>query len=582
MAKVKALAGGLTERGFGKGATVAIMAPNMPEFATVFHAVAWAGGTVTTVNPSYTAQELNHQLMASAATLLVTVPQLADTAREGMTDTGVRALAVIGPETGAAGDTQVLADLMGAPVDAQVPVDLDGHIVLLPYSSGSTGLPKGVMLSHRNLVANLDQILAVAEILPGEMTPGFLPFFHIYGLQVLLNTYLAAGAGVVTMPRFDLEQFLTLTQQHRARRLLVVPPVAIALAKHPMVDRFDLSSVQHVASAAAPLGAELGDAVGRRLGCVTMQGYGMTEMSRASHFSPVSAPRAGSVGITVPGTECRIVEPSTGADAGPGEEGELWVRGPQVMKGYLNNPEATAACLDAEGWLRTGDIAQFDADGYLFIRDRLKELIKVKGFQVAPAELEAVLLAHPDIADAAVIGVPDDEAGEVPAAFLVAAGDRRLTCEDLDAWFEGKLPLQAGAAARVSGRDPEIGLGQDLAAPSPFALGAGGATRGSKARPQCRGLVGGTPLHAAPAGWGQYVWPNGRKARTLNLRHTEALSAFPMIARRPYSCRRWPDPIYWRVIQPRGTSGRSRPVLQLPAGPDCDHASRSAYQNAAI
>jgi 4-coumarate--CoA ligase len=220
---------------------------------------------------------------------------------------------------------------------------------------------------------------------------------------------------------------------------LVVPPVAIALAKHPMVDRFDLSSVQHVISAAAPLGAELGEAVGRRLGCVTMQGYGMTVMSPASHFSPVSAPRAGSVGITVPGTECRIVEPSTGADAGPGEEGELWVRGPQVMKGYLNNPEATAACLDAEGWLRTGDIAQFDADGYLFIRDRLKELIKVKGFQVAPAELEAVLLAHPDIADAAVIGVPDDEAGEVPAAFLVAAGDRRLTCEDLDAWFEGKL-----------------------------------------------------------------------------------------------------------------------------------------------
>jgi 4-coumarate--CoA ligase len=215
--------------------------------------------------------------------------------------------------------------------------------------------------------------------------------------------------------------------------------VAIALAKHPIVDRFDLSSVQSVLSAAAPLGAELGEAVGRRLGCVATQGYGMTELSPVSHFTPADAPKPGSVGIPVPGTESRIVDPASGADLGPGEEGELWVRGPQVMKGYLNNPEATAACLDANGWLRTGDIAILDTDGYLFIRDRLKELIKVKGFQVAPAELEAVLLAHPDVADAAVIGVHDDEAGEVPAAYLVAAGERRLTCEDLDAWFDGKL-----------------------------------------------------------------------------------------------------------------------------------------------
>jgi acyl-CoA synthetase (AMP-forming)/AMP-acid ligase II len=434
-AEVKALAGGLTERGFGKGATVAIMAPNMPEFATVFHAVAWAGGTVTTVNPSYTAPELNHQLMASAATLLVTVPQLVETAREGMTDTGVRTLAVIGEAEGA----EPLVSLMGAPMGAQVPVDLDDHIVLLPYSSGTTGLPKGVMLSHRNLVSNLDQILPCAGIEPGEMTPAFLPFFHIYGLQVLMNAYLSAGAGLVTMPRFDLEQFLSLTETYRARRLWIVPPVAIALAKHPMVDRFDMSSVERVMSAAAPLGAEQGEAVGRRLGCVTVQGYGMTEMSPVSHLVPPRTPRPGSVGVAVPGTECRIVDTGTGADLGAGEEGELWVRGPQVMKGYLNNPEATAACLDAEGWLRTGDIAMFDADGYLFIRDRLKELIKVKGFQVAPAELEAVLLSHPEVADAAVIGVPDDEAGEVPMAYLVATGAHRLTLEDIEAWFEGRL-----------------------------------------------------------------------------------------------------------------------------------------------
>jgi 4-coumarate--CoA ligase len=318
-------------------------------------------------------------------------------------------------------------------------VDLDAHILLLPYSSGTTGLPKGVMLTHRNLVANLDQIQPVAQLRPGEMTPAFLPFFHIYGLEIVMNGYLGAGAGLVTMPRFDLEQFLTLAERHRAPRLWVVPPVAIALAKHPIVDRFDLSAVEQVNSAAAPLGAELGEAVGRRLGCRATQAYGMTEMSPASHATPLAAPKPGSVGVTLPGTECRIVDPVTRANLGPGEEGELWVRGPQIMKGYLDNPQATEACLDAEGWLRTGDIAAFDEDGYLFIRDRLKELIKFKGFQVAPAELEAVLIAHPDIADAAVVGEPDEEAGEVPVAYLVAAGDRKLSLEEIDAWFEGQL-----------------------------------------------------------------------------------------------------------------------------------------------
>jgi acyl-CoA synthetase (AMP-forming)/AMP-acid ligase II len=434
MADVKALAGGLTERGFGKGATVAILAPNMPEFCMVLHAVAWAGGTVTTVNPSYTAHELNHQLTASGATLLVTVPQLVGIAREGMTDTDVRTLAVIDEGEGA----EPLGEFMGTPLDAQVPVDFDAHILVLPYSSGTTGLPKGVMLSHRNLVANVDQTLPGVGIEAGDVTPMFLPFFHIYGLH-FQNVYLAAGGGMVTMPRFDLEQFLTLTERHRARRLWIVPPVAIALAKHPIVERFDLTSVQSVLSGAAPLGADVGEALARRLGCVALQGYGMTEMSPVSHVVPPWAPRPGSAGVPVPGTECRIVDPVTGSDMEAGKEGELWVRGPQVMMGYLNNPDATSACLDADGWLRTGDIASVDADGYFFIRDRLKELIKVKGFQVAPAELEAVLVAHPDIADAAVIGVPDDEAGEVPAAFLVAAGDRRLTLDELDAWFEGQL-----------------------------------------------------------------------------------------------------------------------------------------------
>lgn len=415
MENVRRLAGGLVARGVGKGAVTALMAPNIPEFATVFHGVAFAGGTVTTVNPSYTAEELSHQLRDSGATLLVTIPAFLETARAGADGTKVTEIVVIGDAEGAS----PLASLMGEPLDRQVPVDVVNDLVALPYSSGTTGFPKGVMLTHRNLVVNVDQLLRVIGVKPGDTTVAFLPFFHIYGLTVLMNLYLRRGASLVTMPRFDLELFLQLTQRHRPQILWLVPPVAIALAKHPLVASHDISSVTGVFSGAAPMGGELGAAVAERLGCTVVQGYGMTEMSPVSHANTFEAPRAGTVGPTVPNTETRIVDPETGEDCGPGAMGEVWVRGPQVMKGYLGNPKATAETLTEDGWCKTGDLGSMDADGYLSIHDRLKELIKVKGFQVAPAELEAVLLMHSDVADAAVIGRPDDEAGERPVAFVV-------------------------------------------------------------------------------------------------------------------------------------------------------------------
>jgi acyl-CoA synthetase (AMP-forming)/AMP-acid ligase II len=434
-ADIKALAGGLAARGFGVGHRMALMAPNIPEFCTVFHASAWAGGTITPINPTYTAHEIRHQLLDSAAQILVTVPERLEVARNAIAGTSVAEIVVIGEAVGAT----PLATLMGAPLDAPAPVDPAEHVVALPYSSGTTGLPKGVMLTHRNLVVNLDQLASVVDIEPGEFALAFMPFFHIYGLEVMMNNYLAAGAGLVVMPRFDLEQFLRLAVTYKVRRLWIVPPVAIALAKHPIVDQFDLSAVEHVISAAAPLGGDLADAVGKRLGCTVTQAYGMTELSPASHGVPGASPRTGSVGLSIAGTACRIVDPDTGADRGVDEEGELWIKGPQVMKGYLNNAEATAATIDGDGWLHTGDIACFDADGHLFIRDRLKELIKYKGFQVAPAELEAALLTHPGIADAAVIGMSDAEAGEVPVAFLVAAGSGAPTLEDIQQHLADRL-----------------------------------------------------------------------------------------------------------------------------------------------
>jgi 4-coumarate--CoA ligase len=434
MDRVKRLAGGLTERGVLPGGTVAILAPNMPEYPVVFHGVAWGGGTVTTINPTYTAPEIRHQLVDSGAVMLVTVPAFAEAARAACDGTSVRDVVIIGAET-----CLSLEDVMGQPLERQAPVELAEHVVVLPYSSGTTGRPKGVMLTHRNLVANVTQSGAVAGITPADTAVAFLPFFHIYGMTVLMNLFLQQRAKLVTMPRFDLELFLRLIEEHRATRLYIVPPVALALAKHPLVDQFDVSSVEEVFSGAAPLGPETEVAVGARFGARAVQGYGMTEMSPISHMTVAGHVRHGSSGQAVPSTECRIVDPATLADMPPGEEGELWVRGPQVMKGYLNNPEATAETLTPEGWLRTGDLAVIDADGFMFIRDRLKELIKYKGFQVAPAEVEAALCAHAGVADAAVVGRADEAAGEVPVAFVVRAPGSEVAEAELQAHVEGCL-----------------------------------------------------------------------------------------------------------------------------------------------
>jgi 4-coumarate--CoA ligase len=408
MDQVQRMAGGLAAAGFGAGHTIAIMAPNIPEYCVVFHAVAWGGATITTLNPTYTANEVAHQMADAGAELLITIPHFLETAKEGAGDTPVIAIG-----------TPEYAALFGDPITAQVPVDLDDFTVVLPYSSGTTGLPKGVMLSHRNLVINLDQCIVAADFQPGEVTAAFLPFFHIYGMTVLMNVHLGGGGALVTMPRFDLPLFLQISQDHKAQRMWVVPPVALALAKHPLVDNYDLSALEEVFIAAAPSGPELSDAIAARLGCKALQGYGMTELSPVSHVVPRTAPKSGAAGVTAPNTSCRIVDIETGQDLPAGAEGELWVKGPQVMQGYLNNAKATAESITEDGWLRTSDIAKIDEDGYMFITDRLKELIKYKGFQVAPAELEATLVAMEGITDAAVVGLPDEEAGELPVAFVV-------------------------------------------------------------------------------------------------------------------------------------------------------------------
>jgi acyl-CoA synthetase (AMP-forming)/AMP-acid ligase II len=425
--QVRRVAAGLAGRGFGKGDVFAIISPNLPEFAVAFHAVASLGGVVTTINPLSTAREMAGQLRDAGATNLLTVPPLLEAAGEAAATAGVRELFVFGEADGATPFASLAIDGQPPPVA----IDPRADLVVLPYSSGTTGLPKGVMLTHYNLVANDRQMIPLDIIREDDTLIAVLPFFHIYGMTVIMNGGLARGATVVTMPRFDLEQFLSLIQQQRVTRAFVVPPIVLALAKHPLVEQYDLSSLRMILSGAAPLGAELTAECAARVGCVVRQGYGMTESSPVTHASPPNQIRPGTIGTLAPNTEARIVDIETLAPLGPGQTGELWVRGPQVMRGYLNQPQATAETI-VEGpsqdsgqapWLRTGDIAAVNEDGQFTVVDRLKELIKYKGYQVAPAELEALLLTHPAVGDAAVIGIPDEESGEVPKAFVVTRAD---------------------------------------------------------------------------------------------------------------------------------------------------------------
>jgi acyl-CoA synthetase (AMP-forming)/AMP-acid ligase II len=413
---VRRCAAGFAARGLRPGEVVGIYSPNVPEYAIAYYGVSLAGAAATTANALYTADELAFQLRDAGARFLVTAPVLVEPALAAARAAGVEEVFVFGEAEGAAPFASLLEEAGEPPT---VEIDPADHVVSLPYSSGTTGFPKGVMLTHRNLVANVLQVAAIRPLGPGDVMVGVLPFFHSYGQTVVMSMSLRHGTTVVCMPRFDLEQYLSLSERYRATFAYVAPPVVLVLAKHPSVDGFDLSSLRSLMSGAAPLDGELALACSERLGCEVVQGYGLTEVSPVSHATPIGAPsRPGSIGPLVPSTEARIVDVVTGRDVEPGGAGELLLRGPQLMKGYLNNEAATAAAIEG-GWLRTGDVATADADGWFAVVDRIKELIKVKGYQVAPAELEALLLTHPAVTDACVIGIPDEEAGEVPKGFVV-------------------------------------------------------------------------------------------------------------------------------------------------------------------
>ncbi|MFI6084142.1 4-coumarate--CoA ligase family protein [Streptomyces sp. NPDC051217] len=428
-------AAGLREAGLREGDVLALHSPNTVAYPVAFYGATRAGASVTTVHPLSTAEEFAKQLRDSSARWIVTVSPLLEVARRSAELVG--GIEEIFVCDRAPGHRSIL-DMIATETDSAVDVAIDPaeDIAALPYSSGTTASPKGVMLTHRSIATNLAQLDPVMPMRPGDRILAVLPFFHIYGLTALMNAPLRKGATVVVLPRFELEQFLGAIETHRINGLYVAPPIVLALAKHPAVGRYDLSSLDYIVSAAAPLDARLAAACSARLRLPPVrQAYGMTELSPGTHVVPLDAenPPAGAVGKLLPSTEMRVVSlDDPGKDAPVGTDGEVLIRGPQVMKGYLGRPEETAHMIDTDGWVHTGDIGRVDADGWLFVVDRVKELIKYKGFQVAPADLEALLLAHESIADAAVIGVQDEDGNEIPKAYIVRqSGAAGLTEADV-------------------------------------------------------------------------------------------------------------------------------------------------------
>ena len=432
---VREVGAGLSARGMRPGDVLALCAPNSIEFAVAWYAAASIGAIVTTVNPQCTGDEIARQLWQTGARWLVTTVGPAEQKLRGvLAETAIAETIVIGDH--AAGTIPfwtLRATALGQPESVSA-----SDLALLPTSSGTTGLPKSVELTHRNLVASLCQTWQVHQVTEDDVVMAALPLFHIYGLQITLNLALLAGATVIILPRFGLDPFLRAVQDHGITRAEVVPPMVLGLATSAAVDDYDLSSLRLLTSAAAPLGADLARTCARRVGCRVKQAYGMTEVSGGTHIAPDAGPdRPDSIGPALPGVECRIVDPGTGAELRPGQPGELLVRTAGAMRGYLADPEATAATIDAAGWVHTGDIVTAGQDGWFYVADRVKELIKYKGYQVAPAELEAVLLTHPAVADAAVVRKRDALAGEVPKAFIVRKAP--ASAQELMAWVAERV-----------------------------------------------------------------------------------------------------------------------------------------------
>ncbi|XP_041365922.1 4-coumarate--CoA ligase 3-like isoform X2 [Gigantopelta aegis] len=433
------LGSALYKLGYRKGDRLLIFIANCPEYAIVVMACAALGVIVSTCNPSYNSVELARQLVHSGSTSVVCFPELVGTVKEAISSNNllsqtVKEIIVIGESDGCRPFFPLLED-DGKSFPENVDIDPQNDLLVLPYSSGTTGLPKGVMLTHSNVTANIKQICPALPMEAGkDRLLVILPTFHIYGMVASLYVTLFQGVTMVTLPSFVPPQFINALQKHKITQLQLVPPLIVFLAKEPKVGPSELTHVTGILCGAAPLGKGVTAELEKKCNAPIIQAYGLTETSPATHFDKVP-PKHGTIGQLLSNTDGKIVDPTTGVSLGPNQTGEMCIRGPQVMKGYLDNEEATRHTVKND-WLHTGDIAFYDEDGYFTVTDRLKELIKYKGFQVPPAEIEALLLTHPDIKDCAVVGVPDEASGELPRAYIVAKSGKHVNTDEVAKFVE--------------------------------------------------------------------------------------------------------------------------------------------------
>ena len=419
--KSSVLAASLAGMGVEPGDRIVLWMKNSLGYILSFYGILKAGGIVVPVSTHYGEREVLYQLRETEVKAMITSDGFyAQVGNLVSQVDGLRFVVLQGQGEPPAGTISFSSLLKGPDrLDRSIGIDPRERIAVLPFSSGTTGLPKGVMLTHFNLLCDLYQVVHVHEISEADVMINQLPFFHIYGMTVLMGTSVLAGATQVVASQFrPVDQFLSLFETYRPTLFFTVPLIIQEFCHHPKVPTMDWSRLRYVNAGGAILSPEVQQRFKEITGVPVMVGYGLTESSPTTHVTPIRKIKLGSIGLPLSLTEDRIVDPETGKELPAREVGELWIRGPQVMKGYYNNPDATAQTV-VDGWLRTGDLAWKDEEGYVFIVDRLKEVIKCKGLQVAPAEIEHILVGHPDIKDAAVVGEPRTEYGEVPVPYVV-------------------------------------------------------------------------------------------------------------------------------------------------------------------
>nr|KAK5449142.1 hypothetical protein LTR18_002231 [Exophiala xenobiotica] len=465
--RTRSLAHGLRELGVKPRDVVAFMSPNSIDFPITCYAILGCGATVSPVSAAYTPMELEGQLETNGAKYLIVHSSLLETANRAVKRNSTVRIIQADGDRDIGGNPTAESLASSCPPDSPLvsikPDEADERLSFMCFSSGTTGRAKGVMTSHKNMVSNAQQSVAhLSEELTGKLTTvTFLPFSHIYGLTMFVVANMLVGNTAVILSRFEPTLFLSCIQKYRPESLNLVPPVMLLLAKHPLVEKYDLSSLKRVICAAAPLSAELREAVearfqrlyGTRL--LGLQAWGMTETSPIGSAVPADRPdKRHTVGNITPSMEFRVVEPETMQDVeseadGSSKQGELWCRGRNVTKGYYRNEEATKSgfARDEDGrlWFRTGDIGLIDKDGFLIIVDRIKEMIKYNGLQVIPSELEGKLLEHPDVEDACVVGQwVEEQATELPVGFIAVtskakAKDEKIVVDEINHWLNGRV-----------------------------------------------------------------------------------------------------------------------------------------------